>query len=326
MLNIYISEEVKTKTDRTVSKIRRANNICNDCWIDLVAPTDEEIEMLVENYDVPEEFLRNPLDDEERPRIDTDADSDSLLIIVDIPHVQDNDHPDLVETVPLGIIIKKRQIITVSLRDVPMLKAFTENQVKDLKVGYRNRFAIQIMNAAADEYLRLLRQVDKSIESSEKELAKITTNKELYRLLDLSKTLVYFSTSLKSDEAVLEKLNHGPTTIRQYEEDEELLDDVIIEFKQAEQMADIYMSVVSHTLDAYASIINNNMNDIMKIMAAATIALSVPTIISSFFGQNCPMPWDAEFASKPVPFFILLLSGIFSIGIAVVILRKHRML
>ena len=326
MLNIYISEEVKTKTDRTVSKIRRANNICNDCWIDLVAPTDEEIEMLVENYDVPEEFLRNPLDDEERPRIDTDADSDSLLMIVDIPHVQDNDHPDLVETVPLGIIIKKRQIITVSLRDVPMLKAFTENQVKDLKVGYRNRFAIQIMNAAAGEYLRLLRQVDKSIESSEKELAKITTNKELYRLLDLSKTLVYFSTSLKSDEAVLEKLNHGPTTIRQYEEDEELLDDVIIEFKQAEQMADIYMSVVSHTLDAYASIINNNMNDIMKIMAAATIALSVPTIISSFFGQNCPMPWDAEFASKPVPFFILLFSGIFSIGIAVVILRKHRML
>ena len=326
MLNIYTSEEVKTKTDRTVSKIRRANNICNDCWIDLVAPTDEEIEMLVENYDVPEEFLRNPLDDEERPRIDTDADSDSLLMIVDIPHVQDNDHPDLVETVPLGIIIKKRQIITVSLRDVPMLKAFTENQVKDLKVGYRNRFAIQIMNAAAGEYLRLLRQVDKSIESSEKELAKITTNKELYRLLDLSKTLVYFSTSLKSDEAVLEKLNHGPTTIRQYEEDEELLDDVIIEFKQAEQMADIYMSVVSHTLDAYASIINNNMNDIMKIMAAATIALSVPTIISSFFGQNCPMPWDAEFASKPVPFFILLLSGIFSIGIAVVILRKHRML
>ena len=326
MLNIYISEEVKTKTDRTVSKIRKTDKICDDCWINLFAPTDEEIEMLVEKYDVPEEFLRNPLDDEERPRIDTDADSDSLLMIVDIPHVQDDDHPDLLETVPLGIIIKKRQIITVSLRDVPMLKAFTENQVKDLKVGYRNRFAIQIMNAAAGEYLRLLRQVDKSIESSEKELAKITTNKELYRLLDLSKTLVYFSTSLKSDEAVLEKLNHGPTTIRQYEEDEELLDDVIIEFKQAEQMADIYMSVVSHTLDAYASIINNNMNDIMKIMAAATIALSVPTIISSFFGQNCPMPWDAEFATKPVPFFILLLSGIFSIGIAVVILRKHRML
>lgn len=326
MLNIYISEDVKTKTDRTVSKIRKTEKICDDCWIDLVAPTDEEIQMLVEKYDVPEEFLRNPLDDEERPRIDTDEDSNSLLMIVDIPYVQDDDHPDLLETVPLGIIIKKRHIITVSLRDVPMLNAFTENQVKDCKVGYRNRFAIQIMYAAAGEYLRLLRQVDKSIESSEKQLAKITTNKELYRLLDLSKTLVYFSTSLKSDEAVLEKLNHGPTTIRQYEEDEELLDDVIIEFKQAEQMAEIYMSVVSHTLDAYASIINNNMNDIMKIMAAATIALSVPTIISSFFGQNCPMPWDAEFASKPVPFFVLLLSGIFSIGIAVVILRKHRML
>lgn len=326
MLNIYISEDVRTKTDRTISKIRRANAICDDCWINLFAPTEDEITDLIEKLDVPEEFIRNPLDDEERPRIDTDADSDSLLMIVDIPYERDDGRPDLLETVPLGIVIKKRQIITVSLRELPFLNAFAENQVKDCKVGYRNRFAIQIMYAAAGEYLRLLRRVDKSIESSEKELAKITTNKELYRLLDLSKTLVYFSTSLKSDEAVLEKLNHGPTTIRQYEEDEELLDDVIIEFKQAEEMADIYMSVVSHTLDAYASIINNNMNDIMKIMAAATIALSVPTIISSFFGQNCPMPWDSNFASEPIPFFILLLSGVFSIGIAVMILRKHRML
>lgn len=326
MLNIYISENVKTKTDRTVSKIRKTDSICDDCWINLIAPSEEEITELVEKLDVPEEFLRSPLDDEERPRIDTDEDTDSLLMIVDIPLVQDNGRPDLLETVPLGIIIKKRQIITVSLRDVKILNAFAENQVKDLRVGYRNRFAIQIMYAAAGEFLRLLRQVDKSIESSEKELAKITTNKELYRLLDLSKTLVYFSTSLKSDEAVLEKLNHGPTTIRTYEEDEELLDDVIIEFKQAMEMADIYMSVVSHTLDAYASIINNNMNDIMKIMAAATIALSVPTIISSFFGQNCVMPWDAGFSSHPVPFFVLLASGIFSIGVAIVILRKHRML
>jgi magnesium transporter len=326
MLNFYISENVKTKTDRTVSKIRKTDSICDDSWINLIAPSDEEIAELVEKLDVPEEFLRSPLDDEERPRIDTDEDTDSLLMIVDIPLVQDNGRPDLLETVPLGIIIKKRQIITVSLREVKILNAFAENQVKDCKVGYRNRFAIQIMYAAAGEFLRLLRQVDKSIEYSEKELAKITTNKELYRLLDLSKTLVYFSTSLKSDEAVLEKLNHGPTTIRTYEEDEELLDDVIIEFKQAMEMADIYMSVVSHTLDAYASIINNNMNDIMKIMAAATIALSVPTIISSFFGQNCVMPWDAGFSSHPVPFFVLLASGIFSIGVAIVILRKHRML
>ena len=326
MLNIYISENVKTKTDRTVSKIRKTDSICDDSWINLIAPSEEEITELVEKLDVPEEFLRSPLDEEERPRIDTDEDTDSLLMIVDIPLVQDNGRPDLLETVPLGIIIKKRQIITVSLREVKILNAFADNQVKDLRVGYRNRFAIQIMYAAAGEFLRLLRQVDKSIESSEKELAKITTNKELYRLLDLSKTLVYFSTSLKSDEAVLEKLNHGPTTIRTYEEDEELLDDVIIEFKQAMEMADIYMSVVSHTLDAYASIINNNMNDIMKIMAAATIALSVPTIISSFFGQNCVMPWDAGFSSHPVPFFVLLASGIFSIGVAIVILRKHRML
>ncbi|MBR5973876.1 MAG: magnesium transporter CorA family protein [Clostridiales bacterium] len=325
MLDIFISEETKSSKDKTVYSLRKVDEICDDCWIHLVTPSDEEIAMLVEKLDLAEEFLRYPLDDEERPRVDVDEDNGDTLIIMDIPYIYEDDHPDQYETVPLGIIIKKRQIITVSLRDVPFLNLFMKNQMKDCNVRFRNRFAIQIMLAEAKEYLRLLRVVDKSIESSDRELAKTTTNRELYRLLELSKTLVYFSTSLKSDEAVLEKLMRG-RAIRQYAEDEELLDDVIIEFRQAREMADIYMSVVSHTLDAYASIINNNMNDVMKILAAATIALSVPTIISSFFGQNCPMPWDAGFASQPVPFFILVVSGALSVGLAILILRKHRML
>ena len=325
MLDIYISEEKKSNKDKMVYSLRKVDEICDDCWIHLVAPSDEEISMLVDRLDIAEEFLRYPLDDEERPRVDVDEDNGDTLIIMDIPFFYEDDHPDQYETVPLGIIIKKRQIITVSLRVVPLLSVFENNQMKDCNVRFRNRFAIQIMLAEAKEYLRLLRVVDRSIEYSDRELAKTTTNRELYRLLELSKTLVYFSTSLKSDEAVLEKLMRG-RAIRQYAEDEELLDDVIIEFKQAREMADIYMSVVSHTMDAYASIINNNMNDIMKIMAAATIALSVPTIISSFFGQNCPMPWDAGFASQPVPFFILVASGALSIGLAIMILRKHKML
>ena len=325
MLDVYISEEIITQKEKKIYTVKKVNAICDDCWIHLVAPSDEEIEKLVQELDVPEEFLRYPLDDEERPRVDIDEDNGDQLIIMDIPYYYEDDHPDQYETVPLGIIIKKRQIITVSLRDIPLLGTFINNQVKDCNVQFRNRFAIQIMLVAAKEYLRLLRLVDRSIESSDRELAKTTTNRELYRLLALSKTLVYFSTSLKSDEAVLEKLMRG-RAIRQYAEDEELLDDILIEFKQAREMVDIYMSVANHTMDAYASIIDNNLNDNMKIMTAATIALSVPTIISSFFGQNCLMPWDKGFSSQPQPFIVFILAGVLSVCLAIVVLRRHRML
>ena len=141
----------------------------------------------------------------------------------------------------------------------------------------------------------------------------------------MSKSLVYFASSLKSNEAVLEKLMRG-RTIKLYDEDEDLLEDVVIEYKQAHEMADIYSTIVSSTMDAYASIINNNVNDIMKILAAATICLTMPDLIGCFFGQNCPMPWDAEFADKPIPFIMLLAGCIASLVISAVILKRKRML
>jgi len=324
MLEIYRSIEKKTSSDKIVHELKHIKEIQQDCWINLHAPTEEEIETVIQKVDVAPEFLHDPLDDEERPRVDIDDNGD-ILIILDIPYVYHDDQPNLYWTVPLGIIIKKHAIITVSLRDCPMLDTFINNQTKDFQVDFQYRFAIQIMLSVAKEYLRLLRFMDKSIEGSERELARSTTNRELYRLLELSKSLVYFSTSLKSNEAVLERLVRGNAILR-FDEDKDFLDDVIIEFKQAKEMAEIYTSVVNATMDAYASIINNNLNEIMKIMAAATIALSVPTIISSFFGQNCPMPWDAEFASHPIPFIILVMAGAASVACAIMILRRHRML
>ena len=163
------------------------------------------------------------------------------------------------------------------------------------------------------------------MESSERALAKSISNTDLYKMMELGKSLVYFSTSLKSNEAVLEKLMRG-RVVKQYEDDEDLLEDVIIEYKQAREMADIYESNLNGTMDAYASIINNNMNLIMKILAAATIALSVPTVISSFFGQNVPMPWSDDFSTNSGPFFIVLALGCVGAFIAVYILRKKRML
>lgn len=157
------------------------------------------------------------------------------------------------------------------------------------------------------------------------ELAKAVSNQDLYKLLELSKSLVYFASSLKSNETVLEKLMRG-RIIKLYEEDEDLLEDVVIEYRQAHEMADIYANIVSSTTESYASIISNNMNDIMKVLAAATIVLTIPDLIGSFFGQNCPMPWDSDFISNPFPFLFLLSSCVVSVILTAFILRKKKVL
>lgn len=325
MLDIYVSKEISKTASRTLYRTCESDTITNDCWVNLYSPTEAEITKVETELNIPQEFLRYPLDEEERPRIDYDDDTDTVLIIVDIPITFRENDSVTYETWPLGIILNDKHIVTVSLRQTSILDHFIENRVKDLYIPYRTRFTIQILYAVAREYLRLLRFIDKTLEVAENELEKAVSNKELYKRLDLSKSLVYFASSLKSNEAVLEKLMRG-RTIKLYEEDEDLLEDVVIEYKQAHEMADVYANIVSTTTDAYASIISNNMNDIMKVLAAATIVLTIPDLIGCFFGQNFPMPWDAEFASQPMPFISILTSCILSVVLTAYILKKKSIL
>lgn len=325
MLDIYISREASKTASRMIYRTTESDVITDDCWVNLYSPTEAEISRVETELNIPQEFLRYPLDEEERPRIDYDDDTDTVLVIVDIPFTVRDNESVTYETTPLGIILNDKHIVTVSLRQTTILDHFIENRIKDLYIPYRTRFTIQILYAVAREYLRLLRFIDKTLEVAENELEKAVSNKELYKRLDLSKSLVYFASSLKSNEAVLEKLMRG-RTIKLYEEDEDLLEDVVIEYKQAHEMADVYANIVSTTTDAYASIISNNMNDIMKVLAAATIVLTIPDLIGCFFGQNFPMPWDAEFASQPMPFISILTSCILSVVLTAYILKKKSIL
>ena len=325
MLDIYKSNEVSKTASRTLYRTTETDTITDDCWVNLYSPTEAEITRVETELNIPQEFLRYPLDEEERPRIDYDDDTDTVLIIVDIPITFRDNESVTYETTPLGVILNDKHIVTVSLRQTTILDHFIENRIKDLYIPYRTRFTIQILYAVAREYLRLLRFIDKTLEVSESELEKAVSNKELYKRLDLSKSLVYFASSLKSNEAVLEKLMRG-RTIKLYEEDEDLLEAVVIEYKQAHEMADVYANIVSTTTDAYASIISNNMNDIMKVLAAATIVLTIPDLIGCFFGQNFPMPWDPEFITQPLPFISILTSCILSVVLTAYILKKKSIL
>lgn len=325
MLDIYTSREVSKTASRLIYRTTESEEITLDCWVNLYSPTEAEIARVETELNIPQEFLRYPLDEEERPRIDYDDDTDTVLVIVDIPYTRRENESVIYETTPLGIILTDKNIVTVSLRQTSILDHFIENRIKDLFIPYRTRFTIQILYAVAREYLRLLRFIDKTLEVAENELEKAVSNKELYKRLELSKSLVYFASSLKSNEAVLEKLMRG-RIIKLYEEDEDLLEDVVIEYKQAHEMADIYANIVSTTTDAYASIISNNMNDIMKVLAAATIVLTIPDLIGCFFGQNFPMPWDPEFISQPFPFISILTSCVLSVVLTAYILKKKSIL
>ncbi len=304
MLEIFKSR-METINGRQVTQLEQLDAVVPDCWINLSAPTEDELEIIEKALNIPPEFLRYPLDEEERPRLDYDDDLDHLLIIIDFPIIRRDKSNTKYETQPLGIIVAGKCVITISLRENTVLEAFKSNRVRDFITAYRTRFVFQIMFAGAKEFLKLLRFMDKTIEAAEQQLNRSVSNRELFKLMDLGKSLIYFSTSLKSNEGVLEKLMRS-RFLKKYEDDQDLLEDVMIENRQALEMANIYASIINGTMDAYASIISNNLNVVMKFMAAMTIVLAVPQVIYSFFGQNVHFPFDDGFQGAPWPFVITI--------------------
>lgn len=251
------------------------------CWIDLTMPTGQEINEIERTLKIEPSFLRAALDEEESPRIDKE--DEQTLIIIDAPTVEEEGQS--YSTFPMGIVVTEQNIITVSMHENPILKEVAAGQVKNVQTMHKTRFVFTVLLRIATRYLAYLRQIDKLSAQMEKKLYKSQRNQELIHLLSLEKSLVYFSTSLKSNEVTLEKLLRG-RAIKLYEEDAELLEDVLIEIKQAIDMANIYSSILSGMMDAFASVISNNLNVIMKILTSITILITVPNIIFSYYGMN----------------------------------------
>ncbi|PJM73139.1 magnesium transporter [Bifidobacterium primatium] len=252
-------------------------------WICLSEPTDVELATVSEACDIDLADLRAPLDDEERSRVDVE--DNYTMIIVDIPTVEERGGRDWYETIPLSIIIVDDIIITVCMQDTPVLHPFMEGTIRGFNTFMKSRFILQILYRNATMYLRYLRIIDRESDKLELKLRHSMQNREILMLLELSKTLVYFTTSLKSNEIVMEKLN-TLSRIRQYPDDQDLLDDVIIENKQAIEMANIYSGVLANMTDAFASVVSNNLNNVMRVFTIISITLSIPTLIFSMYGMN----------------------------------------
>ena len=286
------------------------------CWINMLDPTAEEIDLISGLVHAERDFITAALDEEERPRIESE--DDCTLVLTDIPVVEstaESSYNFMYSTMPMGIVVCKECVITVCLKKTQLIKDFLDNRVKTFATFKKNRFLLQLMYRNATYYLQYLRQIDKISNNIENDLHKSMKNKELILLLSLEKSLVYFSTSLKSNEIVLEKMlkyNYENISIRKYPDDEDLLEDVIIENKQAIEMANIYSNILSGTMDAFASIISNNLNIVMKLLASVTIIISLPTLVTGAFGMNVE---GIPFAGHPLGFWIVM--GI-ALGISVV--------
>ncbi|HEK6028322.1 magnesium transporter CorA family protein [Staphylococcus aureus] len=268
---------IKTPLDHTAS------------WINVVEPDREEIENLMEQYNIPEDFIRDPLDSEESSRIEYDEDTGYSLIIIDLPIVNSTNRSVLsFVTIPLGIIIGNGIIVTVCDAE----NEFLENLPKrDINLKFHSRFALEILTTIADHYNRNLRLLNKSRIRIEKELKNNITNKQLFKLMEVEKSLVYFLAALKGNDTIIKKLFRLPA-IKRFEEDEELLEDLIIENNQAIETTELHQRILESITTSYASLLSNDMNTIMKTLTLFTVLLTLPTLVFSFFGMNVPLPID----------------------------------
>ena len=295
MLKIY-------NTDLETNKLEEIKEFKKGAWINLVNPSEAEIRKVCENVQIQEDFIRDALDYEEKARIDQEDDDNTVLFVVDVPIIEKNEENDIYTTMPLGMIVVRDDFfITVSLKKNKVIEEFEKRKIKNFQTYKKTRFIFQILYLNSSYYLNYLKRINKETEIAEYILKNSMKNKELLKLLSLEKGLVYFTTSLKSNEIVMEKTMRGKI-IKLYEDDEDILEDAITENRQAIEMAQIYSNILNGTMDAYASIISNNLNGVMKFLTSITIVLAVPTMISSFWGMNVNLP----FQNSPIGFIVMI--------------------
>lgn len=312
MINIYTTDN---------NGVNEVNELKKECWINLTNPTIEEIKKVSKETRTDEDLIVKLMDTEELPRIEVG--NNATLIVVDTPYVTDTRYKHKYNTEPLGIIINNDgYIITVSLKQQLILDDFMENKVKNFDASKKTKFLIQILLRVAGIYQKELMSINDYMNKKEKILYKSTNNKELIDLLNVEKTLVYFSTSLKANDVVLEKLSKG-NVVTLYEDDNDLMEDAMIENKQAIEMSNIYREILTSMTDTYATIISNNLNDVMKFLAGITIVFSIPTMVASFIGMNVPL---GEMGTSNISFvLIIIFSFVLSIIIALILKKKNML-
>jgi magnesium transporter len=279
--------------------LQRIEELADGSWVNLVNPGVEEITRLQREYGMPQDFITFPLDMDERAR--TEREDSALLIVLRVPYFQGETSDIPYATMPLGIILTERVIITVCKTQNDIVSEMASGRVRGLSTTKRNRFVLHLLLAAASRYLLYLREINRAVDGLEDELQASLRNREVLSLLKYQKSLTYFTTALKANQLMIGRLQKSQL-FRMYPEDEDLLDDVLTEIEQAIEMTNISSGILSQMMGAFASIISNNLNAVMKFLASITIILALPTLIASVYGMNVDLPLD----HLPYAFWIVM--------------------
>ncbi|MCD6483090.1 MAG: magnesium transporter CorA family protein [Candidatus Aenigmarchaeota archaeon] len=280
MIKIYF----KKVNDVSIQELDRLKK---GSWIKVINPTKEEINFLVKRVGVLKDFIEDALDEDERPRVDKD--NGQRLIIVRIPYKEIVNGDIEIKTIPLGVIITNKYIITVCLKDEDITKLFVENRIRNFSTTQRTRFLLYTLREINKRFDRYINEMEKYIRKIEHSAAKSLSNQEILKLLMFQKTLLYFNVSIVANEKVFRRIASGKI-IKLYEDDEDLLEDLMLNNEEMLESVKIFGKILSNAIDAYSSVVSNNLNMIMKTLTSITIIFSVPTIIFSAYGMNVRLP------------------------------------
>lgn len=278
---------------------------------------------IAEQFDIDIGDVRAALDDEESSRIDLE--DGYTLILVDIPSVEIRHKREAYTTIPLGIILVDGVIITVCGEETPVLEAFEKRRVRDFSTKKKMRFVYQILYRSTSIYQNYLRVIDKRRREIEEHISDDDTeDTDLIDLHELESNLVYFATSLRANGVVLDRLTRYER-LKQFPEDREILEDVIVENKQAIEMTAIYRDIINGTRELLSTIIDNRLNNVMKYLTSITLVMAIPTVISGIYGMNVSGKW-MPFSNVPYGFYIVCGIMIVISAIVLLILKKRKMM
>ena len=311
------------KTDEKLGNLKKIKEPVKGSWINIVKPTEKDIKLISELVNISEQTLRYPLDMAEKAHIDESDDDNTILIVVDSPSTETKNGQKIYTTLPIGLIIVRDELyITISNEKINAVTNIL-NKAKNnyIQTGKKSRFVFQMLFEIAQDYIKYLTYINKDIEIFEESMAKSMRNEELQKLMKFQKTMIYFNASIKANQVVLEKLGRGKA-IKLYDEDEEILEDTIIENRQAMEMIQTYSEILNGIIDILGTMVSNNLNIVMKVLTSITVIISVPTLISSFLGMNVEFPFNTNI----VGFYEVVIISLIATFVATFILKKKNML
>lgn len=317
MIDIY-------NTNISTGKIEKIDRPVKGCWINMVRPTENEIKKVAKSAEIDANILRYPLDMSEKAHIDVDDDYNCVLIVVDSPATEFKDGEKIYTTLPLGmILVRDDMFITISQVKINVVENLLKSNSKlnSVNTFKKSRFVFQLLYDMAQDYIRYLTYINIDLEKFEDHMQKTMSNKELIKIMRFEKSMIYFNASVKANQVVLEKLNRGKA-IKLYEEDEDILEDTLIENRQAIEMIQTYSEILNGIVDIFGTMVSNNLNVVMKVLTSLTLIISLPTMVSSFMGMNVDFPFNTDI----VGFFEIIAISIIVTIVATYWLKKKNML